>query len=93
MRMPAPSRYWLRTRTRPVVEIHQNLECLLDNVVGFRAFNIDDEPDATRLMLELRIIKPCRPAGKCEAAALSCFFYPLSLSFQRFVCFLSNSTN
>ncbi len=48
----------LLTATRaPVIQVSQDSQCLLNNLTRFFALNIDDETDATRVVLELRIIK------------------------------------
>jgi hypothetical protein len=39
-----------------MVEITQHLERLGDDLVGFLALDVDDEPDATRIVLVLRVV-------------------------------------
>ena len=38
-------------------EVDENLDCLLHDRVGFAAFEISDEADATRVVLEAWIVK------------------------------------
>ena len=40
-----------------VVQVQQHLQGLLDDRVGLPALDVDDEPDAAGLVLELRVVK------------------------------------
>ena len=55
-----------------VVQVHQHLQRLLDNLVRLAAFDVDDETDTTGIVLILRIIKTLfgRQAGESRAALL-----------------------
>ena len=52
-----------------MVQVQENTVRLGDDVVGFFAFDVDEETDAASFMLELRIIEPLL-AGSPDAGAL-----------------------
>ena len=56
----------LATTRAAMVEVQENLNSLLDDGVGFLAFDIGDESDAAGIMLELWIVKALF-AGRADA--------------------------
>ncbi len=40
-----------------MIEVHENLQAIRHELMGFFALHVDDEADAARVMLELRIVK------------------------------------
>ena len=45
------------TASTAVVEVEENTQGLTDDIVGFSAFDIDEETDTASFMLELRIVQ------------------------------------
>ena len=77
------------TARAAVVEVDQNLERLGDDVVRLPALDVDDEADAARVVLELRIVKALF-CGRAEphvfvqilvvASDVHCFRYAVRLN-------------
>jgi hypothetical protein len=69
------------TACSPVIEIQEDLQCLLNNCMRLAAFNVDNETDATCFMFELRIVQnPALaegPFGFSACAFLLCFLVML----------------
>jgi hypothetical protein len=55
----------------PMIEVKQDLQCLLDDRVGLAPFDINDKSYAACFVLELRIVQPLlrRRAGAPRLAA------------------------
>ncbi len=70
-----------------VIEVHQDLQALLQDAVGFAALDVDDEADAAGVMLERRIVqtllgRQTRPARTAPLGAAHVLPRPL-YSIQR----------
>jgi hypothetical protein len=57
-----------------MIEIHEDLQALLQDAMRFAALDVDDEADATSLVLERRIVqtlfrRQSRPAGPIPFSA------------------------
>ncbi len=57
-----------------VIEVHEDLQALLQDAVGLAALDVDDEADAAGVVLERRIVKTLlrRQTGPARAGALQC---------------------
>ncbi len=56
--MPAPSPVFGFAADRAaMVQIHQNLERVADDLVGFLALHVHDEAESAGIVLELRVVK------------------------------------
>src|SRR5438067_2212821 len=63
----------LRPRRAAVLEVAEDLERLHDDVVRRPALDVDDEPEATRVVLERRIVQALRGRKPC----FCCHVHPL----------------
>ena len=56
--MPAPSPvFGLAAARAAMIEVHQNLQRVAHQLVGFLALHVDDEAEAAGVVLKLRIVK------------------------------------
>ena len=53
----AVARVRLAADRAAMIEVHENPQSVRHQLMGFLAFHVDDETDAARVMLELRVIK------------------------------------
>jgi hypothetical protein len=54
-----------------VLQVQQHLNALLDDVAGLAALDVDDEPDAARVVLVLRVVKSLGRGGSPARLAVS----------------------
>ena len=65
----AVARVGFAATSTPMVEIAQNLQCLLDDVVRFAALDVDQKTYPARVMLKLRVVKTLFARGALPDAA------------------------